>query len=188
MKKISLLLVALTILWMPIFAQKGENRYTKTSKIVVVYFSATGNTARVAKTLAGVVGGELHEIVPQTPYTSADLDWRNKQSRSSLEMGDPQSRPAIKAKKENIAGYEVIFIGYPIWWNLAPVIVNTFIESHNLDGKTVVPFATSGSSSIDNSVEQLKKAYPGIVWKEGKLLTRANEQTMREWVEQEIFQ
>ncbi|MGP1462649.1 flavodoxin [Tannerella sp.] len=172
----------------------GSNAYTQETrkqealfnKALVVYFSATGTTAGVAKKIAQVSGGELYEIVPQTPYTSDDLDWRNKQSRSSLEMGNPKSRPAIKGKKEHLSDYDVIFIGYPIWWNVAPTIVRTFIESHPLKGKTVIPFATSGSSGIENSVAQLKKDYPEIQWRDGRLLNGATEQTIREWIEKEL--
>lgn len=153
------------------------------SKILVAYFSATGTTARAAEKLANVTGGELYTITPAKSYMSADLDWNDKQSRSSVEMNDPKVRPAIKSPKENIADYDVVFIGYPIWWNLAPRIINTFIESHNLKGKTVIPFATSGGSTINNSAATLKKDYPALNWKEGRLLNRANEKTIREWVD-----
>ena len=153
------------------------------SKILVTYFSATGTTARAAEKLANATGGELYAITPAKSYTSADLDWNDKQSRSSVEMNDPKSRPAIKGKKENITDYDVIFIGYPIWWNLAPRIINTFIESHDLKGKTVIPFATSGGSSLAGSAAALKKTYPALNWKEGRLLNRVNEKTVRAWIE-----
>jgi flavodoxin len=153
------------------------------SKILVAYFSATGTTARAAEKLADVTNGELYAIVPARSYTSADLDWNNKQSRSSVEMNDPKSRPAIKSKKENIADYDVIFIGYPIWWDLAPRIINTFIESHDLKGKTVIPFATSGGSTLAGSAAALKKTYPTLNWKEGRLLNRADEKSIRNWVD-----
>ena len=117
------------------------------------------------------------------PYTDADLNWNDKQSRSSVEMNDPKARPAIKSQKGKIADYDVVFIGYPIWWGLAPRIVNTFIESHDLKGRTVIPFATSGGSGIANSVAELQKAYPGLNWQEGRLLNRTDEQTVRQWVE-----
>lgn len=151
--------------------------------ILVACFSATGTTARAAEKLANVTGGELYAITPAESYTSADLDWHDKQSRSSVEMNDPKSRPAIKGKKENIADYDVIFIGYPIWWDLAPRIINTFIESHDLKGKIVIPFATSGGSTLAGSAAALKKAYPALNWKEGRLLNRADEKTIRTWVE-----
>ena len=153
------------------------------SKILVAYFSATGTTARAAEKLANDTGGELYAITPAESYTSADLDWHDKQSRSSVEMNDPKSRPAIKGKKENIADYDVVFIGYPIWWDLAPRIINTFIESHDLKGKTVIPFATSGGSSLAGSTAALKKTYPSLDWKEGRLLNRTDEKTIRTWIE-----
>lgn len=166
-------------------AQQRENmnKGKSNSKILVAYFSATGTTARAAEKLANVTGGELYTIVPAQPYTSADLDWNDKQSRSSVEMNEPKSRPAIKGKKENITDYDVIFIGYPIWWDLAPRIINTFIESHDLKGKTVIPFATSGASSITGSVSALKKTYPSLDWKEGRLLNRADEKSIRAWLD-----
>ena len=151
--------------------------------ILVAYFSATGTTARAAEKLANVTGGELYAITPAKSYTSTDLDWNDKQSRSSVEMNDPKARPAIKSQKGKIADYDVVFIGYPIWWGLAPRIVNTFIESHDLKGRTVIPFATSGGSGIANSVAELQKAYPGLNWQEGRLLNRTDEQTVRQWVE-----
>lgn len=152
-------------------------------KILVAYFSATGTTARAAEKLADVTGGELYAIVPAQPYTSADLDWNDKQSRSSIEMNSPKSRPVIKGRKENIADYDVVFIGYPIWWDLAPRVVNTFIESHDLKGKTVIPFATSGGSTLAGSAAALKKSYPSLNWKEGRLLNRTDEKTIRTWIE-----
>lgn len=153
------------------------------SKILVAYFSATGTTARAAEKLANATGGELYAIAPAKSYTSADLDWNDKQSRSSVEMNDPKSRPAIKSKKENIIDYDVVFIGYPIWWDLAPRIINTFIESHDLQGKTVIPFATSGGSSLAGSAAALKKTYPALDWKEGRLLNRADEKSFRAWLD-----
>lgn len=138
-------------------------------KTLVAYFSATGTTAKVAKEIAAETGGELYEIVPAEPYTAADLDWRNSHSRSSVEMNDPKSRPAMKGSKDDIGSYDVVYLGYPIWWGVAPHIINTFIESHDLKGKRVIPFATSGGSGIERSVGELKAAYPDINWQEGKL-------------------
>ena len=155
------------------FAACGQNKGDKSmqteNKPLVVYFSATGTTAMVALTIADITGGTLYEIVPQRAYTSDDLDWNDRQSRSSVEMNNPQSRPAIKGTKADVAAYDVIFIGYPIWWDQAPRIINTFIESHDLTGKTLVPFATSGGSGISNSVKELRKAYPDLKWRDGKL-------------------
>mgnify|MGYP000931902821 CR=1 FL=1 len=151
-------------------------------RTLVAYFSASGETERLARTIAQATGGDLHEIEPAVRYTAADLDWNDKQSRSSVEMSDPASRPAIGGEALNADGYDVIFLGYPVWWNLAPRIVNTFVESHDLNGKTVIPFATSGSSGIANSAAALKETYPDIDWKEGKLLNRASAGDIREWV------
>ena len=162
---------------------KQSMNKVQNSKTLVAYFSATGTTARAAEKVAKITGGEPYAITPAQAYTPADLDWNNSQSRSSVEMNDPKSRPALQGKKENIADYDVIFIGYPIWWNLAPRIINTFIESHDLKGKTVIPFATSGSSAITGSVTALKKSYPALNWKEGRLLNRADEKSIRTWID-----
>lgn len=124
----------------------------------------------------------LMTIEPQDSYTDADLDWNNRQSRSSLEMNNPQARPALKGTKADMDAYDVIFIGYTIWWNLAPRIINTFIESHDLKGKTLVPFATSGGSGISNSVKELRKAYPGLNWQDGKLLNGINRNAIQNWI------
>lgn len=162
--------------------KQDMNKGKSNHKILVTYFSATGTTARAAEKLADVTDGELYAIVPAQPYTNADLDWNDKQSRSSIEMNDPKSRPAIKDRKENITDYDIIFIGYPIWWDLAPRVINTFIETHGLKGKTVIPFATSGGSGIANSVTVLKKEYPELDWKQGRLLNRFDEKAVREWI------
>ena len=153
------------------------------NKTLVAFFSASGNTKRVAEKLAAAIDSDLYEIKPAVPYTSADLNWRDRHSRSSVEMNDPKSRPAIKSKKENIADYDIIFIGYPIWWDLAPRIINTFIESHDLKGKTVIPFATSGGSTLAGSAAALKKTYPALNWREGRLLNRADEKSIRTWID-----
>lgn len=133
--------------------------------------------------MAKVTGGELYEIAPEKRYTDADLDWRNEQSRCYVEMHDLKFRPALKGKKADITDYDTIYIGFPIWWNIAPTLLNTFIEAHDLKGKTVIPFATSGGSTIDNSVKELKKAYPAINWQKGKLLNGMDEKAMREWAD-----
>lgn len=151
------------------------------SKTLVVYFSATGNTAQAARMIADATKGTLYEIVPQQPYTSADLNWNNKQSRSSLEMNNPQARPKLKEGKAAVCTADVVFIGYPIWWNQAPRVVNTFIESNDLKGKRLIPFATSGGSSITNSVKELKRTYPALQWEDGKLLNRASRNTVQNW-------
>ena len=121
------------------------------TKALVAYFSASGTTGRVAERLAQATGADLFEIVPEVRYTSADLDWRNKRSRSSVEMNDSSARPAIASHVADMAAYDVVFVGFPIWWYREPSIVDTFMESYNFAGKTVVPFATSGGSGIGSS-------------------------------------
>lgn len=162
-------------------AQTTKNMNKHDNQILVAYFSATGNTKQVAENIATSINGILYEITPAQPYTNADLNWNNHKSRSSVEMDNPESRPAISGKIDTDK-YAVIFIGYPIWWNLAPRIINTFIESNNLQGKTIIPFATSGGSSISNSVANLNKTYPDLNWKNGRLLNHANENDISAWL------
>lgn len=140
----------------------------QTKKTVVTYFSATGTTEAVAKQLAIDNKADLYAIEPAEKYTAADLDWHDKKSRSSVEMNDNNARPALKSKK-SLAKYDVIYIGYPIWWGVAPRIINTFIEQAELEGKTVIPFATSGGSGIEKSVSEFKTAYPNVKWQKGML-------------------
>ena len=120
--------------------------------------------------------------ISEKAYTEADLDWRNDKSRSSVEMKDPKARPALKGMMKDLTGYDVVFIGYPIWWDAAPRVINTFIESHDLKGKRLIPFATSGSSGIEESVKALRKSYPDLKWSDGRLLNRASDATIQEWV------
>ncbi len=152
-------------------------------KVLVAYFSASGVTKGVAQQLAEVAGADLHEIKPEQPYTEADLDWRNKQSRSSVEMQDKKSRPAITGKMKDMKDYDVVYVGFPIWWYTCPTIINTFMEAYDFQGKTVIPFATSGGSSIKKACEDLKVAYPNINWKEGKLLNHSSKEDLKKWVE-----
>lgn len=153
------------------------------SKIMIVYFSATGTTADAAYMIADITGGKLYEIVPQQAYTSEDLNWHSKKSRSSVEMNNPQSRLALQEDQEDIVSCKTIFIGYPIWWDLAPRVINSFIEKHNLAGKTLIPFATSGGSSINNSVVELRKAYYDLNWQDGRLLNGSSREAIQHWVE-----
>ncbi len=182
-----ILLTLLTVIGMTATAtaqqQQNMNSTQSNPKILVAYFSATGTTARAAEKVAKATGGELHAITPAKAYTSADLDWHNQHSRSSLEMNDTEARPEIAGKKLDMTRYDVVFIGYPIWWDLAPRIINTFIERYDLRGKTVIPFATSGSSAIANSVAALQREYPGLNLKNGRLLNRINDTTLQEWIE-----
>lgn len=140
-------------------------------KVLVAYFSASGVTEKVAKSIAEVVGADIYEIQPKVPYTSADLDWKDKNSRSTLEMHDPSSRPAIANRVSNFEKYSTIFVGFPIWWYVAPSIINTFLESYDFAGKTIIPFATSGGSGFGNTEDRLKAIVPDTVsWKQGRLL------------------
>ena len=152
------------------------------NKVLVAYFSASGVTKSVAQQLAEVTGGTLHEIKPAQPYTDADLDWRDKQSRSSVEMQEKSSRPAITDKLANMQDYDVIYVGFPIWWYTCPTIINTFMEAYDFKGKTMIPFATSGGSSIKKACEDLKAAYPDVKWKEGKLLNSTSKKDLEDWV------
>ena len=177
-----LLLAVLTIVAASACSQNVEKKTMEKKKVLVVYFSATGTTSQVGKQIAKIADADICEIIPTKPYSSADLDWTNKQSRSSLEMSDSTARPKIKAVAVDVSQYDYVFLGYPIWWDLAPRAVNTFIETTNLAGKTVIPFATSGGSSIGNSVAVLKQSYPNIKWQSGKLLNRVSEKDIEAWV------
>lgn len=154
------------------------------SKILVAYFSASGVTAKAAEMLAKSASADLYEIKPVTPYTQADLDWTNKKSRSSIEMTDPSSRPAIAGKISNMEDYDVIFVGFPIWWYVAPTIINTFLENYDLSGKTIIPFATSGGSGMEKTNEKLLSSCKGANLLQGKILNgglSANE--LKQWTE-----
>ena len=139
-------------------------------KTLIAYFSASGETGKLAKTLSAATGGDLFEIRPETAYTSADLNWMDKKSRSTVEMQDKSSRPAIAAPCSNLADYDTIFVGFPIWWYVAPTIINTFLESGDFSGKKIVLFATSGGSGFGKTVANLKDSAPGAMIVEGKLL------------------
>lgn len=162
------------------FAQ--TNTTMKTSKSLVAYFSATGTTSAVAQQIAELTGADLFEIAPAHPYTSSDLNWRNEQSRSSVEMADPKARPAMAQPSPDMSRYDTLYLGFPIWWDLPPRIIQTFIEQTALKGKTIIPFATSGSSTISHSVHFLVKTYPSLQIHEGRLLNQATPQTLRAWL------
>lgn len=130
-------------------------------KVLVAYFSATGTTAKAAKRLADAVQGDLFEIRPAVPYTATDLDWTDKRSRSTVEMQNPASRPEISSHVDNMAQYDTVFVGFPIWWYVAPTIINTFLEEYDFSGKTVIPFATSGGSGMGRTLEALKGSCNG---------------------------
>ena len=152
------------------------------SKVLTAYFSASGVTAKVAKRLAEAIGAELFEIRPEVPYTNMDLDWQDKGSRSTVEMNDRSSRPAINSKVTDMNQYDVIFIGFPIWWYREPSIIDTFMESYDFSGKTVIPFATSGSSPIGNSGKNMQALAPKANVAEGKRFSAgAADQTLADW-------
>lgn len=150
---------------------------------LVAYFSASGTTAKAAKALAKAAGAELYEIKPAISYTSADLNWMDKRSRSSVEMNDKQSRPALADTDAPVAGYDVIFLGFPIWWYTAPTIINTFLESYDFSGKTIVLFATSGGSGLGKSAAGLRASASGARIVDGRLLNgRLNADELKTWV------
>ena len=152
------------------------------SNILIAYFSCSGVTKSVAQNIANVTGGDLFEIEPKQPYTSADLNWMDKNSRSTVEMKNPNSRPEIAKTVLNMEQYDTIYVGFPIWWYVAPTIINTFIESYNLSGKTIVPFATSGGSGAGKTVEVLKKSCPDANWKPCKLLNHTSKDGITSWI------
>lgn len=161
----------------------STDHISDTVKILVAYFSATNTTAGVAKNIADSLNADLYEIVPENPYTSADLDYYDDNSRSTVEMNDPDSRPAISGSVENMAQYDIVFIGYPIWWGEAPRILSTFAESYDFSGKTVVPFCTSGGSGVGSSAKNLEKLTSGATWLSGKRLNGDDSRsTIAEWI------
>ena len=160
--------------------------YTVTNnqmKTLVAYFSATGTTEAVARDLAEVTRGTLYEIKPEVRYTAADLDWRDKTSRSSVEMQDRSSRPAIVKDMKDADSYDRIYIGFPVWWYTAPTIINTFIETYGFKGKKVTFFATSGGSSIDKANADFRKQYPEINWLDGKTLNSLSKAEIKKWAD-----
>lgn len=153
-------------------------------KALVAYFSATGTTAKAAKALAKATGADLYEIKPAVPYTSADLNWMDKRSRSSVEMNDKHSRPALADTDAPVAGYDVIFLCFPIWWYMAPTIINSFLESYDFSGKTIVLFATSGGSGLGKSAVGLRPSAPGARIVDGRLLNgRLSDNELKSWIE-----
>lgn len=152
------------------------------NKTLVVYFSASGTTRKIAEMIAEVGDFSLYEITPKELYTSDDLNWMNKKSRSSVEMSNKKIRPEITDIDAHIKEYDTIILGFPIWWYVAPTIVNTFLEKYDFSGKKIVLFATSGGSGFGNTVKELKPSAPGAEIVEGKLLNRANKQEIEKWV------
>lgn len=187
MQTMNKLLIGCVALVGSIFSSCAENK-TETAvknednKVLVAYYSATGTTEKVAKEIASATNGQLFEIVPENEYTPADLDWNDKNSRSSVEMNDMSSRPPIKNGIANLDNVETIFIGYPIWWDQAPRVVNTFIDANNLKGKKIITFCTSGSSSIDGSTRALRETYPELDITQGECLNGASKPTIETWI------
>ncbi len=152
--------------------------------VLVAYFSATGNTENIAGHLAAILDADIYEIIPEVPYTDADLDYRNSDCRANQEQSDPAARPVITGSVENMDDYEVIFLGYPIWWGDAPKIISTFLESYDFEGKTIVPFCTSGSSSIGSSADGLEALAGGAAWLDGQRFSgSASRETVQQWVD-----
>ena len=177
MKKILFILS----LFLPFVAHADNN------KILVAYFSATGNTAEVAQKLATAINADLFEIIPEQPYTSDDLNWQNNQSRTSIEMGDKNSRPQIASKIEDISQYNIVFVGSPIWWGREPSIMDTFIESYDFAGKTVIPFATSGSSDIGDYGANLQALAPNAKVLTGKRFpTDVSGEELKNWADEQM--
>ncbi|MDO4341046.1 MAG: flavodoxin [Eubacteriales bacterium] len=153
------------------------------TKVLVAYFSATGTTEGVAEHIANGLNADIYEIVPEDPYTDADLNYNDNNSRTTIEMNDPSARPAISGSVENMDQYDIVFIGYPIWWGEAPRIVSTFMESYDFSGKTIVPFCTSGGSGMGSSATNLEQLTSGATWLDGQRLNGGDSQdTVMEWV------
>jgi len=153
-------------------------------KVLVAYFSASGVTKKVAEEIASAVNGDLFEIEPEVAYTSADLNWMDKKSRSSIEMSDKTFRPEMVKKELNMSEYESILLGFPIWWYVAPTIINTFLESYDFSGKKITLFATSGGSGFGNTVRELKSSAPGAQIVEGRILNRASATDIQKLIEE----
>lgn len=175
MKKLLLILFVVTMTMIA----NSSNAQKRTA--VVAYFSATGTTEAVAQRLAKAANADLLEIAPAQPYTAQDLDWTDKSARSTVEMKDKNSRPALKNPKSDLSAYNKVYIGFPIWWYTAPTIINSFIEANDLSGKTVVLFATSGGSSIAKAEKDLRAAYPKLNWAPGRLLNRPSDEQLKDF-------
>ncbi len=191
MKKVlyilAIIIVIVGIFWALRPRVATSNDATNDNKILVAYFSATGNTKSVASTLAAATGADLFEIVPEQPYTSEDLNWHNDKSRSSVEMGDRSSRPAIASKIADISQYKIVFVGSPIWWGREPSIMDTFIESYDFAGKTVIPFATSGSSDIGDYGANLQSLAPNAKVLTGKRFpTNVSATELKTWADEQM--
>ncbi len=162
-------------------AEAAVSNQDAAPKVLVAYFSATGTTKAAAEKVANATGAEIFEIKPTEAYSAVDLDWTEKTSRCCRENDDPKSRPAFEKSKESLDGYDLVFLGFPNWWNGAPRIINTFMDTYQLKGKRVVMFMTSGGSGIENSERVFKKAYPDVKWEAGKLLNGMSDDEIADW-------
>ena len=168
----------------PTEEQTPEGTDDGEKKVLIAYFSATNNTENIANHLNDILDADLYEIVPETPYTADDLNYNDSSSRSSQEMNDSDARPAISGSVDNMEQYEVIFLGYPIWWGEAPRIINTFLESYNLSGKTIAPFCTSASSPLGSSATKIQDLTDGATWLEGRRFSGgASVSDVQSWVD-----
>ena len=184
---LAIIIVIVGIFWALRPRVATSNDATNDNKILVAYFSATGNTKSVASTLAAATGADLFEIVPEQPYTSEDLNWHNDKSRSSVEMGDRSSRPAIASKIADISQYKIVFVGSPIWWGREPSIMDTFIDSYDFAGKTVIPFVTSGSSDIGDYGANLQALVPNAKVLTGKRFpTDVSAEELKNWADEQM--
>ena len=156
------------------------------SKKLIAYFSASGTTKKVAEMISEAAGADLYEIKPKELYTKADLDWMNKKSRSSVEMSDKKLRPELDDSNAHIENYDEIILGFPIWWYVAPMIINTFLEKYDFTGKKITLFATSGGSGLGNTIKELQPSAPGAEFVEGGLLNMANRQEIEKWVDKTL--
>ncbi len=188
MKKITNIIMILTAMALPLLScsqTEKSNEMKSNKKSIVCYFSATGTTANAAHRIAQLAGADIHEIAPAVKYTSADLDWTDSLSRSYVEMHNRTFRPALKDSVTDLSEYSVVYIGYPNWWNTHPTIINTFIENNNLQGKTIVPFMTSGGSNIINSEKELKEQYPSLNFGKGMLINNKSNDEIMSWITQQ---
>ncbi len=176
-------IIAMTAMLVSCSPKKQESAEND-SKILVCYFSATGTTEKAAQRIADLTGGNLHNIAPEVAYTDSDLDWCDSLSRSYVEMHNRDFRPTLKDSVTDMSAYDVVFIGYPNWWNTHPTIINSFIEANDLQGKTIIPFMTSGGSNIINSENELHGAYPGIKWGKGLLMNGVSDDDIKDWLKE----
>lgn len=188
MRRLSLvigIIAVLSVLLLSCSSKKQQETLgSSESKAIVCYFSATGTTEKAAKRLSEITGAPLLNIEPQELYSDADLDWRDTLSRSYVEMHNRSFRPVLKDSVSDLSDYSIVFIGYPNWWNTHPTIINTFIEANNLEGKTIVPFMTSGGSNIINSEKELRESYPSLNFAKGLLMNNVTDKDIANWLKE----